>query len=108
MGFDFIAKVHFTIESFGERPSGQFGPPEHYDPGCDPDFSIDSINLSLEDLFWDEDKNIWITTHGPEFEATGALFSVLASSRKIDEAILSYIEEHEHDKHGIWADYAED
>lgn len=82
MGFDFICDIDISIHNFGEAPSGLYGPPEFYDPGCGPDFTIYTIHLALDDL-----------TPGPRFEATGALFKCLMESRKIDEAILDHIAE---------------
>jgi hypothetical protein len=86
MGFDFICDIDISIHSFGEAPSGLYGPPEFYDPGSGPDFTIYTIHLSLDG-----------PSPGPKFEATGALFKCLVNSRSIDDAILSYISEQEDD-----------
>lgn len=70
MGFEAIAIIDGTIYSPSIRPSGLYGPPEHYDPGCGADFSIDFITLSIESCF----------------ATTGALFKSLASLPEIYEA----------------------
>ena len=88
MGFDFICDIDITIYSFGEAPTGLYGPPEFYDPGSGPDFCIESIFLQLDD-----------GEPHPKFEATGALFKCLANSRSIDDAILDYIAERENDEY---------
>ena len=84
MGFDFICDIDMQIYNFGEAPSGLYGPPEFYDPGCGPDFTVYSIHLQLDGL-----------TPGPRFEATGALFKCLVNSRAIDDAVLAHIAERE-------------
>ena len=80
MGFDFLADVELEIHSIGEAPSGRYGPPEFYDPGSGPDFTIFDIFLKLDD---GEDH--------PWHLATGELYKVLLRSRHIDEAILDAI-----------------
>lgn len=87
MGEDFIAEVDLTIRDWGSPPSGRSGRPEDYDPGSGPDFSIDAIRLR-EDF----GPRPGIGRYGPAFEATGALFRVLAASRTLDEAILSTLD----------------
>lgn len=86
MGEDFFAEVDFTVYDYGAPPSGRG---EDYDPGGEPDFSIDAIRL-WEERFQQQPFACWY--EGPRFEATGELFKVLASSRAIDEAILSALD----------------
>lgn len=86
MGFDFLADVELEIHSIGEAPSGLYGPPEHYDPGCGPDFTIYDIFIKLDD----GDPHPWHLT-------TGALHRTLCRSRAIDEAILEAIATHGYD-----------
>lgn len=90
MGADFVAEIDLTIHNWGSPDRGTFGPPENYDPGWGPDFEIESITLR-EERFQHHPFACWYL--GPPFEATGALFQVLAASRAIDEAILSTIQD---------------
>lgn len=54
--------VHLECTSFSKPPSGQYGPPEFYDPGCAAEFELDYAEVSVvngtdtvkltADLFW--------------------------------------------------------
>lgn len=57
--------VHLKCIEFSTKPSGQYGPPEFYDPGSGPDFELNYAMVSVEnksngvdevkltdDLFW--------------------------------------------------------
>lgn len=83
MGADFVAEIELTITSPATRQTFD-------DPGWGPDFEIESITLR-EERFQMQPPAYWVL--GPPFEATGALFQVLATSRAIDEAILSAIQD---------------
>lgn len=40
--------VHLDCVSFSQRPSGQFGPPEFYDPGSPAEFELDYAEVSVQ------------------------------------------------------------
>jgi hypothetical protein len=91
MGADFVAEIELTITSFATRQTFD-------DPGWGPEFDIESITLREERIEWVTVDKFGFKTScrewlGPPFEATGALFQVLAASRAIDEAILSTIQD---------------
>jgi hypothetical protein len=37
--------VDYVVESYGSDPSGEYGPPENYDPGSGPELYIEKIVL---------------------------------------------------------------
>lgn len=82
MGADFVAEIDLTVRSWAT-------PATHGAPAWFPDFEIEAITLREERL---TDDPFPMTYVGPPFEATGALFKVLAASRAVDEAILSTLE----------------
>ena len=65
MGHDFEIELSCSVWSYATPETGRYGPPEFYDPGESADFTIDEIILR-------EDRPNGM---GPDFEATGALFS---------------------------------
>lgn len=85
MGSTFLVEIELTINSLGS-------PSCRDDPGTDLDFSINSITLFEHRDDFDEESGYWLDYFGPPFEATGALFQVLASSREIDEAIIETLQ----------------
>jgi len=46
--------VHYRIDQYATEPSGHYGPPEHYDPGCGWLFEIrptaDGVSLTEEEM----------------------------------------------------------
>lgn len=88
MGFEFVADVDWTLTYRG-CPAKLYGPPENCYPAEDPEWEINSITLHLDN----GGNNL-----GPGFEATGALFELLASSREVDDAILEHIFEYGEDE----------
>lgn len=87
MGSDFIVDIDWTLTHKGS-PARTYGPPEDCDLGTDPEWDVNRITLQHD--IGDPDA--------PIFEATGALFDVLASSRAVDDAILEYIGENQEDE----------
>ena len=86
MGSYFIVDIDWTLTHEGSPPR-LYGPPEDCDMGEDPEWEINSIHLI-------EDRG----EPAPAFEATGALFELLASSRAVDDAIIEYIGEYGSDE----------
>lgn len=86
MGSEFIVDIDWTLTHEGRAPR-TYGPPEDCDMGEDPEWEINSIHLI-------EDRG----EPAPAFEATGELFQHLATSRRVDDAILEYIGENGSDE----------
>lgn len=42
-----VLEMELTCTQHGEAPSGMFGPPEYYDPGCGPEFDLDEVRILL-------------------------------------------------------------
>lgn len=40
-------EMELNCTQFGEAPSGQFGPPEFYDPGSGPEFNLEEVRILL-------------------------------------------------------------
>lgn len=80
MGHDFEAEIEYSITDFGGKAIIDHN--NGGDPGWDPEWDIETIYLR-------EDKG-WADL-GPAFEATGKLFTVLANSEKINDAIINNI-----------------
>jgi hypothetical protein len=88
MGFDFIADVDYRILSYGSPAHmGSLSYPG--DPGDPPEWEINSIVLYRDEP--PPEHLCGITS--PPFEATGALFDVLANLDKINDAICEEIAE---------------
>jgi len=85
MGFDCLLEIEFDITYRGS-------PATYWDAPEDPEWEIDQIILRIDGV-------------GSPFEATGALFEALATSRPVDEAILKYLD----DSNDLdWLEYDED
>lgn len=90
MGADFVAEVDWTLTYEG-HPGQTYGPPENCFPPEDPEWDINSITLHECRYEQNAQGRVYREYLGPPFEATGKLFTCLASSRTIDEAILEYL-----------------
>lgn len=91
MGFDFLCEVDYRVTSYG-CDAQTYGPPENCYPAEPPEWEINSIELYLYvPLTAEEHRKRIIKT--PIFEATGALFSVLADLDAVTESIEMEINE---------------
>ncbi len=92
MGFDFIADVDYKVTSYG-CDAQTYGPPENCYPAEPPEWEINSIVLYREELLTKEQHRLFDRGHRftPGFEATGALFDVLANLDAINDAICEEI-----------------
>lgn len=85
MGHDFEAEIDYYVTSHGSPPIIDYV--NGGDPGCDPEWEIQSITLR-EDRGWSD--------MGPDFEATGKLLFVLCDNEEITDAILSDMADQEY------------
>lgn len=76
MGFEFMAEIEIRVTDFGQGPTGLNGPPELSDPGWGAEYDIEEIILHLDEP----------NRFGPGFQATGALFELLAEHFDDDAA----------------------
>lgn len=86
MGHEFEAEIEYNVTDPGGKAIIDYN--HGGDPGWDPEWDIEAIYL-CEDKGWSD--------LGPTFEATGKLFSVLANSQKINDAIINDIVSSEYD-----------
>lgn len=84
MGEEFVAEVDYRVTFWGELASRD-------DPGAGPEWEIDSIYLYRDVSFFEPEP--------PWFEATGALFCVLANLEKINDAICESVYEDQYDNY---------
>ncbi len=82
VGFDFIACIDFHITSWG-CDARTYGPPEDCYPAEGPEYEIDAIML----------REDFPGALGPAWEATGAMFDVLANLPAVVDAIDEAISE---------------
>lgn len=82
MGEDFVADVDYYVSDYGSPPIIDYV--HGGDPGSDPEWDILSITLM---------RDIGGGVVGPAFEATGALFDVLAADEDLNDQIRIKIEE---------------
>jgi len=80
MGHDFEAEIEYNVTDYGAKEIIDYN--NGGDPGWEPEWDIENIYLR-EDKGWGD--------LGPTFEATGKLFSVLANSTKINDAVINDI-----------------
>lgn len=87
-GEDFCAEVDYSVSRYGHPSNGWC------DPGEAHEFEIDRIALSRDTPLSAEQHKLFKRGHRftPQFEATGALFDVLANLDAINDAICQEID----------------
>lgn len=93
MGEDMIARVEYSVSSYGARRYLHPNDPDREDP----EWQIEAIYLRLDTPAIKEPDGFGGFTYRypptPEFEATGALFRVLAWNEEVNDTISAIVEE---------------